>query len=73
MENEKLLTVTDVSEMLDVSDRTVRNWIQNGALKSYRFGREYKITQTDLNEFIKNSMVVTDTEPNNNNLNEKEI
>ena len=39
VENEKLLTVSDVAELLDVSDRTVRNWVQTGVLKAYRFGR----------------------------------
>lgn len=71
MENEKLLTVSDVSEMLGVSDRTVRNWVQGGNLTAYRFGREYKITQTDLNEFIKQSQVVAGENPNNN-LNENQ-
>lgn len=63
MENEKLMTVSHVAEILSVSDRTVRNWVQSGALKAYRFGREYKITQTDLNEFIKQSEVVTGENP----------
>ena len=63
MENEKLMTVSHVAEILSVSDRTVRNWVQSGALKAYRFGREYKITQTDLNEFINQSEVVTGENP----------
>ena len=63
MENEKLMTVSHVAEILSVSDRTVRNWVQSGALKAYRFGREYKITQTDLNEFINQSKVVTGENP----------
>ena len=66
VENEKLLTVSDVAELLDVSDRTVRNWVQTGVLKAYRFGREYKITQTHLNEFIKQSEVVAGENPDNN-------
>lgn len=66
MENEKLMTVSHVAEILSVSDRTVRNWVQSGVLKAYRFGREYKITQTDLNEFIKQSKVVTGENPDNN-------
>ena len=66
VENEKLLTVSDVAELLDVSSRTVRNWVQTGVLKAYRFGREYKITQTYLNEFIKQSEVVAGENPDNN-------
>lgn len=60
------MTVSHVAEILSVSDRTVRNWVQSGVLKAYRFGREYKITQTDLNEFIKQSKVVTGENPDNN-------
>lgn len=66
MYKEKLLTVSDVAEMLDVSDRTVRNWVQRGVLKAYRFGREYKITQAYLNEFITRCQVVTGENPDNN-------
>ena len=62
MELEKLYTVTDIAEVLSVSERTVRNFIQNGDLTAYRFGREYKVKETDLKQFIEKS-VVTGEQP----------
>lgn len=63
MELEKMYTVSDIAEMLTVSDRTVRNFIENGELIAYRFGREYKVKETDLKAFIENSKVVTGETP----------
>ena len=63
MELEKLYTVAEISELLTVSDRTVRNFIESGDLTAYRFGREYKVKETDLKQFIDKSKVVTGEQP----------
>ena len=61
MDIDKLYTVTEIADILNVSDRSVRNFIQNGELKAYRFGREYKIKESDLQAFIENSVVTGET------------
>ena len=40
------------SGRLQVSRRTVYRWIKDGSLNAYQFGREYRITESDLKEFL---------------------
>ena len=42
---------------LDVNDKTVRRWIQNGELRATKdiLGR-YKITRADLDDFVRRRM-----------------
>lgn len=54
---ENILTVSEVAEQLKVSDRTVRNWIEQGAIKAYRFGLVYRIKKEDFEQFVKESQV----------------
>lgn len=54
---EDLLTISEVAELLKVSDRTVRNWIEKGTIKAYRFGLVYRIKKADFDEFVKQSQV----------------
>jgi excisionase family DNA binding protein len=54
---EDLLTISEVAELLKVSDRTVRNWIEKGTIKAYRFGLVYRIKKVDFDEFVKQSQV----------------
>lgn len=52
-----VLTVSEVADQLKVSDRTVRNWIEAGKLKGYRFGQAYRIIEEDLTRFIEESEI----------------
>ena len=54
---EDIMTISEVAELLKVSDRTVRNWIEKGTIKAYRFGLVYRIKKVDFEEFVKNSQV----------------
>ncbi len=47
------LTVEEVTEHLKITRRTAYNYIKSGALKSYRVGRQYRVKETDLNDFIR--------------------
>jgi predicted adenylyl cyclase CyaB len=49
---EKLLTLKEASEQLNVHWQTVRNYIKEGKLKSSKIGRNIRIKQSDLNELI---------------------
>lgn len=54
---EDIMTISEVAELLKVSDRTVRNWIEKGTIKAYRFGLVYRIKKADFDEFVKQSEV----------------
>ena len=54
---EKYLTLTEVSELLKIHPNTLRNWDANGTLKAIRIGvkkvRRYR--QSDINKFLMGS------------------
>lgn len=52
---EKYWTTREVAERLRVSDICVRRWISLGKLKKTKAGGATRITETDLQEFIRNS------------------
>jgi len=48
---EKYFTTRQVAEMLNFSVLTVRNYCFTGRIKCERFGREFAITQENVDEF----------------------
>jgi excisionase family DNA binding protein len=50
--DERYLTLPEVAERLKVSRRTIYRWIKSGDLSAYQFGREYRITESALKEFL---------------------
>ncbi|MCK5273632.1 MAG: helix-turn-helix domain-containing protein [Alphaproteobacteria bacterium] len=50
---QRLLTIKDVADILQVSDKTVRRWIDAGDLVAHRIGRQWRVSQGDLDAFIK--------------------
>ena len=57
MNSEKLYTTTEIADMLSVSDRTVRNWIDEGKISAYKLGVSYRIKESDLMNFLNDSLV----------------
>jgi excisionase family DNA binding protein len=49
---ENYLKLREIAERLQVSDRTVTRWIKDGKLRAYKFANEYRITETDLKDFL---------------------
>lgn len=49
----RLHTITDVADHLQVSSKTVRRWIDAGDLVAHRFGRQLRISEADLQTFIR--------------------
>lgn len=48
------MTIRMVAERLRVSDRTVRNWIRDGALRAVRVGpRGWRIEAIELERFLR--------------------
>jgi excisionase family DNA binding protein len=48
-----LLTIKQTAEHLQVSTRTIRRWIEAGDLIAHRMGHQFRISETDLQTFIK--------------------
>lgn len=48
----RFFTVSQVAIHLAVSTKTVRRWISSGDLRVHRFGRQLRISETDLQAFI---------------------
>jgi excisionase family DNA binding protein len=44
--------VHGIAEELGVDVQTVRRWIQSGKLRAFKPGKEYRIRETDLEEFL---------------------
>ena len=47
----KLYTIKDISEMLRVTPRTVRNYIQTGKLKGTKIGGGWRVRAEDFQNF----------------------
>jgi excisionase family DNA binding protein len=48
----KLLTISEVAEVFNVSPRTVRRFIDSGALPVHRLGRLRRISSGDMAAFL---------------------
>ncbi|GCE19545.1 helix-turn-helix domain-containing protein [Dictyobacter kobayashii] len=50
---DEMLTAKEVSQIMKVNIKTVREWVASGDLKAIWIGkREYRISRQDLNAFI---------------------
>ena len=49
---DKLMTLQEVSEILNVHYRTVLNWINEGKLEAVKTGRLWRVSQEQLNTFL---------------------
>jgi excisionase family DNA binding protein len=52
MVDQEFFTLAEIAERLKVSYRTVYRWVQDGKLPAYKFGTEWRISSSDLEEFI---------------------
>lgn len=55
MTEERLYTLQEVANYLKVSRQTIYNYVTNKKLRAYKLAgqREYRVTDTDLQTFIK--------------------
>ena len=52
---DKLYTVEEVAEYLSVTPRTVRNYCYNGQINHIKIGKELRISETQLQEYLTNN------------------
>jgi excisionase family DNA binding protein len=50
---EEFLTVEQVAKRLQVTERTVREWLRTKRLKGVRAGRQWRIRESDLSTFLR--------------------
>ncbi len=48
-----MLTIADVANLLQVSQKTVRRWIEKKDLIGHRMGRQWRITPVDCRTFVR--------------------
>lgn len=56
----RLLTVAEVASVMRVSRMTVYRLIRRGQLKAIRVGRNYRVREQDLREYLESSAVSGD-------------
>lgn len=50
----KLYTLQEVADILRVSRQTIYNYVTAKRLRATKYGKEYRVTEEDLRDFIKN-------------------
>jgi excisionase family DNA binding protein len=55
MSDPKFLTIAEVATMMRVSKMTVYRLVHNGELPAIRVGRSFRVTESDVNEYLQNS------------------
>lgn len=48
----KLYSVKEVADILDMNTETIKRYIHKEELKAYKIGREWRIEESDLKEFL---------------------
>ena len=52
MEKDRMLSVKDVAETLNISENTVRRWIAEGKIKGLKFGRQWRFRPSDMAQWL---------------------
>ena len=55
----KFLTVAEVAAVMRVSKMTVYRLVHSGDLPAVRVGRSFRVSEEDVNEYLKNSFYQT--------------
>ncbi len=45
-------TLTELTEILHVTRRSLYNWIKDGKIHAIKIGKEWRVTEEALNEFL---------------------
>ena len=55
----KLMTVAEVAAVMRVSKMTVYRLVHSGELPAVRVGRSFRVSETDVNDYLKSSFFQT--------------
>ncbi len=53
METKKFYTIEEVAEILGFKAKTIRKFVTDGILEAVKFPREYRITQEQIDNYVK--------------------
>lgn len=53
MQEREYLTTEEIAEMLKVTTKTVRNWLQSGELRGIRLKGSWRIPKSEFERFLK--------------------
>src|SRR5918998_221651 len=54
---DRTLSLSEVAGLMGVSERTIRRWITAGKLRAYKPGRDYRIPESALRQFVEESEI----------------
>ena len=57
LSSERLMTVSEVAELMRVSNMTVYRLIKSGQLSAIRVGKNYRIRETDVQRYLSDRSV----------------
>ncbi len=49
---DELLRPSQISERLQIQERTVTRWLRNGYLRGFKLGKEWRVSSADLRSFM---------------------
>lgn len=52
MLSQPMLTIHEVADLLKMKETTVRTWVNDGSLRAVKFGRDWRVSQKDLEAFV---------------------
>jgi excisionase family DNA binding protein len=52
MTEQRLLTPSNVAKRLQMNERTVTQWLRQGHLRGFKIGKEWRVSEIDLEAFI---------------------
>ena len=52
MIDEKLMTIQDVAEYLQIKERTIYSWVQNGKIPGFKIGNTWRFEREDIDLWI---------------------
>lgn len=55
MMGEKAYKIKHIAILLDLNIETIRRYVRSGKIESYHYGKEYVITESQLQKFIEGS------------------
>lgn len=64
--SETLLTPEEVAAALRVEVPTVRAWFRTGVLRAVKVGREWRMTQSELDRYLESLMEADDEDESHN-------
>ncbi len=56
-DNEKVYSINDLIELLQVSRKTILNLIKKGELMAFSIGGRYRVTQKSLDNYIEKKQI----------------